>query len=252
MRQPFPSVPFLGIPISQTTMGETLEWMEKRIQEKKPRFLCTMNAALLVWAQQDSFLKETYQTADLATCDSTVVYYALKLLGKPVPEVLEACQIMFAFLEKNYRKGYRFYFLGAEENVLHQAIAQLKQRYPGIGIAGFHHGYFRPEEEATIAKKIQAARPDCLFVGMSTPLKEKFLKKYLAAMGVPICLGVGGGIDILAGKYKLAPSWLRKIGLAWFYRLVLEPKRMWRRYLATNATFLWLFFKAFVKRASLS
>lgn len=246
-KAPFPTVSFLDIPIHKATMNEVLDWMETSIRERKPKFLCTLNAALLVWSRKDPFLKQAYQSADLATADSTVVHYALKLLGKNVPEPLEACQIMFAFLKKNFARGYRFYFLGAKGEVLQEAIAALQRQYPEIQIAGFSDGYFKPEEEAEVAQKIRAAKPDCLFVGMSSPLKERFLKKYLDLMQVPVCLGVGGGIDILAGKYRLAPAILRKLGLAWFYRLLLEPRRMWKRYLITNSEFLWLFAKTWVK-----
>lgn len=246
-RAPFPTVSFLNLPVHRAAMPEVLQWMEICMHDRKPRFLCTLNAALLVWAQKDPFLKKTYQTADLATCDSTVFYYALKLLGTPVPEPLEACQIMFDFIDR-HRKNYRFYFLGAEPETIEKAMANLKQKYPGIQIAGFHHGFFKPEEEEQIARQIGTAKPDCLFVGMSSPKKERFLKKHLQTMGVPVSLGVGGGIDILAGKYRLAPAWMHKIGLAWAYRLLLEPRRMWRRYLTTNTKFIWLFLKAFWKK----
>lgn len=245
---PFPTISFSEIEIHRARMNEVLNWMEEGIRDRRPRFLCTLNAAGLVWANKNPDLKKIYQGADLATCDSTVFYYALKLLRRPVPQPLEACQIMFAFLEKNFRKGYRFYFLGAAPEVLQQAIENLKKKYPGIQIAGYHHGYFPPEEAPQIAAAIRNAKPDCLFVGMSSPFKEEFLTLYKEAMGVPIGLGVGGGIDILAGKYRLAPVWMRKLGLAWFYRLLLEPSRMWKRYLTTNSAFLWLFFKTLLGR----
>lgn len=247
-RAPFPTISFSEIPIHRARMQEVLGWMEDCIRDRRPRFLCTLNAAGLVWADKNPSLKKIYREADLAVCDSTVFYYALKLLDRPVPEPLEACQIMFAFLEKNFQKKYRFYFLGAAPEILQEAVENLKKKYPGFQIAGFHHGYFRPDEAPKIAAAIRDAKPDCLFVGMSSPLKEEFLTLYKERMGVPILLGVGGGIDILAGKYRLAPVWLRKLGLAWAYRLLLEPRRMWKRYLTTNSAFLWLFFKTLLGR----
>lgn len=241
------AIDFLDIPIHPVTMQETLVWMEETIRKRRPRLICTMNAALLVWAQKDPFLKMVYQNADLVTADSTVVYYALKILGRGVPEPLEACQIMFEFIEKNYQKGYKFYFLGASQEISNRAIKNLKIKYPGIQIVGAHHGYFSKFDEIEIVKEIVESKPDCLFVGMSSPFKETFLTTYLDVMNVPVNLGVGGGIDIYAGKYRLAPSWLRKLGLAWFYRLILEPKRMLKRYLTTNSEFIWLFLKEWVR-----
>ncbi len=139
--------------------------------------------------------------------------------------------------------------MGAKPEVVEKAVENLQKNYPGIRIAGYHDGYFDPDHAPQIAKAIQEAKPDCLFVGMSTPLKEQFLQKYIPEMDVPISLGVGGGIDILAGRYRWAPAWIRKLGLAWFYRLWCEPRRMWKRYLTTNTIFLWLFCKALIKKA---
>lgn len=249
-KAPFSTRSFLGISVHAPTMIQTLNWIESCITDRHPRFLCTLNAALLVWAHKDPFLLQTYQTADLAVCDSTVFYYALKLLGTPVPEPLEAWKIMRAFVQKNYHKGYRFYFLGAKPEILENAIENLKRDYSGIVIAGKHHGYFSTEEQQKVAESIRDAKPDCLFVAMSSPIKERFLKKYQTLMNVPVSLGVGGGIDILAGVFKPAPSWMHTLGLAWFFRLLMEPKRMWKRYIVTNTQFMGLFFKALLQRSS--
>jgi len=249
-RAPFPTVSFLGLNFHRLTMDETMNWMEGCIhKDRRPRFLCTINAALLVWAQKDPYLKETYLSADLVTVDSNVVRYALKCLGTPVPEALEACQIMFEFIKRNFKKGYRFYFLGAKPEIIEKAVKTLQENSPGIQIAGYHDGYFDIDATLQIAQAIKNAKPDCLFVGMSSPLKEQFLQKYLSVMEIPISLGVGGGIDILAGQYRWAPAWVRKAGLAWLYRLLSEPKRMWKRYLTTNTLFLWLFFKTLIRKA---
>ncbi|MDP2600385.1 MAG: WecB/TagA/CpsF family glycosyltransferase [Deltaproteobacteria bacterium] len=248
-KAPFPIRYFSGIPIHASTMSQTLDWMETCIQDHHPRFLCTLNAALLVWAHKDPFLLQTYKNADLAVCDSTIFYYALKLLKTPVPEPLEAWKIMRSFIEKNYSKKYRFYFLGAKPDILEKALNNLRRDYSGIVIAGWQHGYFSANEEEKIAASIRDARPDCLFVAMSSPMKERFLKKYQAFMNVPLSLGVGGGIDILAGVFKPAPNWMHTLGLAWFFRLLMEPKRMWKRYLVTNTRFMGMVFKALLKRS---
>lgn len=247
---PFSTISFSDLKFHQLTLEEAVHWIEHCIQKDRlPRFLCTLNATLIVWAQKDPFLKETYLNADLATVDSNVVRYALKLLGFPVPEAVEACQIMFEFIKRNYHKGYRFYFLGSKPEIVKKATERLQKTYPGIQIVGYHDGYFSAEEAPQIAKAIQATKPDCLFVGMSSPLKERFLREYIPMMDVPISLGVGGGIDILAGEYRWAPAWVRNIGFAWFYRFLCEPRRMWKRYLTTNTIFLWLFFKTLIRKA---
>lgn len=246
------AVTLFDLNIHAVAMHEVLAWMEEAIRHKEPRMICTLNAALLVWSTKDPYLKETYAQADLVTADSFVVYYALKMLGRTVPEPLEACQIMFEFVKRNFTKGYRFYFLGAKPEILGRAVENIRKEHPGIQIAGFHHGYFDKEGEKDVVRDIAQAAPDCLFVGMSTPLKERFLREHLLSLNVPVALGVGGGIDIYAKEFKLAPRRLQKLGLAWFYRLCLEPRRMWKRYLVTNGLFLWLLFREIFKRRSKS
>lgn len=241
-------VTLFDLKIDALTMQEVLSWMAESIRQKEVRMICTLNAALLVWSTKEPYLKETYANADLVVADSFVVYYALKLLRRTVPEPLAACRVMFEFVKSNFKKGYRFYFLGAKPEVLVRAIENIQKEYPGIHIAGSHHGYFNKEEEKEVVRDIIRSAPDCLFVGMSTPLKEKFLREHLPEMKVPVALGVGGGIDIYAGEFKLAPRWMQKLGLEWFYRLCSEPRRMWKRYLVTNTQFLWLLLGEVFKR----
>ena len=117
-----------------------------------------------------------------------------------------------------------------------------------MNIVGYRNGYFSKSDEQTIAQEIAKAHPDILFVGMSSPLKEYFVEGYLREMNVPVSLGVGGSFDIAAGVYKLEPDWMSKAALAWFYRLIQEPRRMWKRYLTTNTIFLFLVFKELIRR----
>lgn len=241
-------VTLFDLKIHAVTLQEVLSWMEESIRKKEVRMICTLNAALLVWSTKESYLKETYANAHLVTADSFVVYYALKFLGRSVPEPLAACRIMFEFVKRNFKKGYRFYFLGAKPEILARAVENIQKEYPDIQIVGSHHGYFDKEEEKEVVHDIIRSKPDCLFVGMSTPLKENFLREHLSEMKVPVALGVGGGIDIYAKEFKLAPRWIQKLGLEWFYRLCSEPRRMWKRYLVTNTRFLWLLLKEVFKR----
>src|SRR5690606_13281614 len=117
------------------------------------------------------------------------------------------------------------------------AVQRMQEKHPGIHIVGQHHGYFRKEEEAQVAEMIRAARPDILFVAMTSPRKEEFLARWADHMGVPVCHGVGGAFDVVAGYVRRAPVWWQRLGLEWLYRVLQEPRRRWRRYLVTNTLF---------------
>ena len=115
--------------------------------------------------------------------------------------------------------------------------------YPGTIVAGYHHGYFGPDEEERVAADIQASHADVLFVAMTSPKKEQFLARWSHLIDVPVCHGVGGSFDVMAGKVKRAPALWQKFGMEWLYRVVQEPGRMWRRYLVSNSLFCWMVLK---------
>jgi len=137
------------------------------------------------------------------------------------------------------RRNLRIYFLGASEDVVSRVVACVQNLYPGVQIAGHRDGYFDLEREGpVIAEGIRVSSADILFVAMPSPKKENFLRRWIAEMEVPVCHGVGGSFDVLAGVVKRAPQWMQRAGLEWLYRVIQEPRRMWRRYLITNSKFL--------------
>jgi len=237
------SIKVFGLDYDNVTLAEAVERMEELIKEKTPQIVLTTGAELVARAYKDNELKKIYSSADLLTIDSQVVYFACKLLGRPAKEPVSAAKLMFKFLETAELKDYRLFFLGAKEEILEKAISNLKEKHPNLNIVGHHHGYFDFSQDYDIIKKINAAKPDVLFVAMSSPLKERFISKNLAKMNVPVSFGVGGTVDIAAGYCKFAPRWVSKIGLEWFYRFLQEPRRLWKRYATTNLIFMWIVLK---------
>jgi N-acetylglucosaminyldiphosphoundecaprenol N-acetyl-beta-D-mannosaminyltransferase len=133
------------------------------------------------------------------------------------------------------------YFLGATQEVLDTMLVRIAVRHPRLRIAGAQHGYFRDEDGERVADAVAAARPDMLFLGISSPRKEIFMARHGPRMQVPICHGVGGSFDVLAGVVPRAPVSWQNTGLEWLFRLLQEPRRMWKRYLVTNSLFtLWV------------
>jgi N-acetylglucosaminyldiphosphoundecaprenol N-acetyl-beta-D-mannosaminyltransferase len=242
------SVEFLGLRFDDLSLAEALETIDGFVRERTPRRIFTPNVALLMWSRKDPFLRRVYRSCDVVTVDGMAIYYALHMLGDPVQVCLSASLIFHPLLALAQARGYRVYLLGAKEPILRRAVDNLGRQFPGIRIVGAHDGYFDVADAGAVVADIRRASPDILLLGMSTPLKERFAERYLKEMGVPVTIGVGGMFDIAAGVARFAPPWIRRLCLEWLYRLVQEPRRLWRRYLTTNFAFLWLVQKEVVRR----
>lgn len=241
-------VEFLGLPLDNLSLEESLARLEEFVREGRPRQVFTPNAALTVWANLDPFLMGVYRSTDLLTPDGMGVFLASRLLGVPVKANVPAVSLFFELLKQGAVKKYRFYFLGARPKVVERAVANMRTRHPGLQIVGFHHGHYSPEEEEAVVEGIRACRPDVVFVAMSTPQKELFIHENKERIGAAVFVGVGGSFDVAAGVTRLAPLWMRNAGLEWLYRLIQEPRRLWRRYATTHPAFLYLVAKALVKQ----
>jgi len=124
------------------------------------------------------------------------------------------------------RLGKPIALLGAAPGVADEAARKLQEMYPGLQVVYTHHGYFTPEEEPDIVRAIREARPAVLFVAMGIPKQEKWIKAHLDELQVPVSMGIGGSLDVLAGRVPRAPLWMRRCGLEWLYRTMREPKRL--------------------------
>ncbi len=226
-----------GIPIRALTMQQVIGAVERTIEERQHLLIGMVNAAKMVNMQSDQRLRDAVLRSDMILADGMAVVWATRLLGRRLPERVPGIDLMHAMLRTGRNRGYRIYCLGAGEEVLQTAVARITSDYPGIVIAGMRNGYFDASEEPAIVADIRAAEADILFVAMSPPKKEVFMAKWSGELGVPICHGVGGAFDVLAGKVKRAPERWQRLGLEWLYRVVQEPRRMWRRYLVTNTLF---------------
>jgi N-acetylglucosaminyldiphosphoundecaprenol N-acetyl-beta-D-mannosaminyltransferase len=197
-----------------------------------------INAAKLVAMQEDPELARVIRGCELVTADGQAVVWASRLLGDPLPMRVAGIDLMEGLLARAASHGYRVYILGARQEVLEQALERLHARHAGLQVVGARNGYFDPAEEADVAAGIAEARPDILFVAMSSPRKELFLGRHGPHMGVPFVMGVGGAIDVVSGITRRAPRTLQRLGLEWLFRLLQEPRRLFRRYAVTNLRFV--------------
>jgi N-acetylglucosaminyldiphosphoundecaprenol N-acetyl-beta-D-mannosaminyltransferase len=243
-------VHILGVPVAPVTMDEAVDWVDKAVRERRGLRLGVVNAAKIVNMRRDPELRADVLSSDVILADGMSVVWASRLLGRPLPERVAGIDLMCRILARGQDRGYRVYLLGATQDVVETATAHVRARYPGIEIVGHQHGYFAESEEEAVASAIRSARPDVLFVGMTSPRKEHFLARWGARLDVPICHGIGGSLDVLAGKVERAPESWQRLGLEWLYRVKQEPRRLWRRYLVTNSIFLGLVLKELAGRAT--
>jgi len=238
----------LNCPIDALTMQETLNFIDFAIRNNSHIHHAVVNAAKLVKMQKDKELYDSVISADIINADGMAVIWTSKILGKPLPERVTGIDLMQELVKLAYKRGYKIFFFGAEEEVVRKVVEKYSEEYSPEIIAGYRNGYYSKEEEPLIAKQIAESGANILFVAISTPKKERFLYKYKDVLkNVNFIMGVGGSFDVVAGKVKRAPKWMQKYGLEWFYRFLQEPKRMWKRAFVDNGKFLGLVIREFVK-----
>lgn len=227
----------LGVPLHALTMDEVLDRVDVAIRRRERLLIGVVNAAKLVNMHRSPELRRAVLDADMILADGMAVVWASWLLRQHLPERVAGIDLMMGMLGRARENGHRVYCLGATREVLDAAIEQMESLFPGLLVVGRHHGYFSGQEEAQVVSDIREASPDILFVAMSSPKKEAFLARWSDELQVPVCHGVGGSFDVLAGKVRRAPQAWQRLGLEWLYRVLQEPRRMWRRYLVTNTLF---------------
>jgi N-acetylglucosaminyldiphosphoundecaprenol N-acetyl-beta-D-mannosaminyltransferase len=239
----------LDVPIDVLTFDETVRQAMDAIRTKRLTKHVAINVAKFVRMQHDPDLWRDVAESHIVGIDGMGIVWGARALGIRVPERVAGVDLMEKLLAACAAEHFRPYFLGARQDVLERAVGVARRRWPSLVFAGYRNGYFSAEDEWSVVSAIHRSGADCLFIGMPTPHKERFLHRYRDALDVPFIMGVGGGFDVLAGHVARAPVALQRAGLEWFYRIYQEPRRMWWRYLSTNSEFAWLLGKALVSRA---
>ena len=238
----------LGVGINAATSDEVVSYCEAAIDRMESLRLGVVNAAKLVHMRSDRLLRESVVTSDLVFADGMAVVWASRLLGNPLPERVTGIDLFERLMASAERRGESIFLLGAKQDVLERLVEVVATRHPDLRIAGTRSGYFSDEDSAGVANQIRESGATMLFVGISSPKKEIFLARHGNQLGVALCHGVGGSFDVVAGRTPRAPEFWQRVGLEWLFRLVQEPRRMWRRYLVTNTVFIVLVARACVAR----
>lgn len=228
----------LGCRLDAVDMDSAVAVCEQAVRSRQLVQHVAINAAKLVAMRSDPELRQVVEACELVTADGQAVVWASRLLGDPLPGRVAGIDLMHELFALAERQSYSVYILGARAEVLACAVERIREAHPKLEIAGFRDGYFPPSEDRPVAEEIAACSPDMLFVAISSPRKEHFLGSYREVLNVPFVMGVGGAIDVVAGLTRRAPRLMQRLGLEWLYRLLQEPRRLFRRYLTTNIAFL--------------
>ena len=218
----------MDVRVHAVTMEDALEWAKEAVLEGKPRMIATANAEMIMIAQKDPELKEILNTCDLVVPDGAGVLWAGEKLGTPFPERVAGADLAEELLKIASGKEWPVYFLGGAPGIAQRAAARFMELHVPFKLAGCHEGYFDSEEEKKIIKDIKKSGAKLLLAGLGVPKQEKWLYKHQAELGVPVAIGVGGTLDVMAGVMKRAPRWMQKAKLEWLFRGMLQPKRAGR------------------------
>lgn len=232
----------LGCPMDVASMGETVEAIREAVVAGRFTQHVVVNVAKLVNMRGDAQLDESVRSCDIINIDGMGVVLGARFLGHAVPERVAGVDLFHQLLAMSAREGLSVYLLGAQDEVVGATAQKVQALYPGLQLAGYHHGYFW-DDEAAMVERIRASGAQLLFVAITSPKKENFINRWRDQLGVTFVMGVGGTFDVVAGKVNRAPLWMQQYGLEWLYRVMQEPGRMWKRYLTTNSQFAWLLLK---------
>ncbi|MDD4188487.1 MAG: WecB/TagA/CpsF family glycosyltransferase [Eubacteriales bacterium] len=221
------TVDILGVSIDSITMDDACEKINGFLEGGETRTVFTPNSEIIMAAQRDKTLKDILNSGDLVVADGAGVVLASSILGEKVPAKVSGIDIIRKlFADAN--PFVSFFLLGAKPGVAELAEQKLIQAHPGINIAGTHHGYFDEKEEDLIIAEINDSGANVLLVALGASKQEKWINENKSKLKAKVCIGVGGSLDVFAGKARLAPEFIRKAGFEWLYRLIKEPRRFKR------------------------
>lgn len=237
-------VNILGVSFSKLNMKETLDTLTDVVESKRDHVfhVITANPEIVIGAKQDPKLKQITDAANLITPDGIGIVMASRWKKEPVAERVAGYDLLLNLLERGNQKGWSFFFLGSSEEVNQQATDIIVEKYPNLKVAGRHHGFFKAKESELI-QQINEAQPDFLIVALGAPRQEQWIFDHRDQLHTKVAIGVGGSLDVIAGKVKRAPLFWQKLNLEWLYRLLSQPTR-WKRQLALPKFAIMAFFEA--------
>ncbi|MCA1032229.1 WecB/TagA/CpsF family glycosyltransferase [Bacillus timonensis] len=232
-----------NLPINVFTTQDALSILEERLLNKVKTAVYFMNAHCYNVAQKEERYRTVLQKADFILNDGIGIELGAKLYGIKMKENMNGTDFVPKLLNLASQKGYTVFLLGGSPGIAEKAANRLSKLMPGLKIIGTHHGYFSEDDNSQVISEINKVSPDILIVGRGVPIQEEWIDRNKTSLNSAIILGVGAFIDFASGRIKRAPRVLRTIRAEWLFRFLLEPKRMWRRYLVGNFLFFYYVIK---------
>ena len=236
-------VTILGAHIDVLDAKQTVDLVEQYIVQKEPLHLIGVNADKLNEMAENEDLFQIVNSCGIINADGASVILASRYLNKQLPERVAGIDLMQDLVALSEKKAYGIYLLGAKQEVVEKTAQVLLEKHPQLRILGIHNGYFSKEDWPRISEELKAANADIVFVGITSPLKE-YLVEYLQNEGhASVFMGVGGSFDVISGNIPRAPKWVQRINMEWMFRLLQEPRRLFKRYFVGN----WKFIRAVLR-----
>lgn len=230
----------LKVNIAVTNMQETVQYITEHMEKLKGKYICVSNVHTTVMAHENEHYRRVQNSAVMALPDGKPLSIVSRKRGFKEAQRVTGPDLMLEL----FQKPLKHYFYGGKEETLHILEKKLCEKYPDIQIAGMYSPPFRPlneEEDKKAVEKINASGADIVWVGLGAPKQENWMYEHKDRVNA-LMIGVGAGFDYHAGIIKRAPAWMQKCSLEWLYRLLQDPRRLWKRYISTNGKFLWLLF----------
>ena len=219
---------------------QTVEELMRTIRAGERGILSTVNVAILMMMRSNPRLQRFVDSSRWIVADGQPLVWASHLRQQPLPERVAGIDLIDQLCARTVQEGVGVYFLGAESSTVREAVNVLQDRHRGLDVRGYADGYFGPEQAEARARAVAESGAELLFVAMGVPRQEYFIEEQWDNLGARVVIGVGGSFDVIAGRRKRAPAFIQRAGLEWAYRLIQEPRRLFRRYLITNSQFLGL------------
>ena len=228
--------------ITVTNMQDTIAYINAHIEELRGRYICVSNVHTTVMSYENEEYRKIQNSAAMVLPDGAPLSSYSRKRGFKDARRVTGPDLMLELFKISPKKGYRHFFYGSTQETLDRMRTVIQRDYPDMEIVGMYSPPFRKmtkEEDETAIRMINEAKPDFIWIGLGAPKQEEWMHEHQGKVN-GVMLGVGAGFDYLAGYIKRAPMWMQKISMEWFYRLLQDPMRLWKRYIVTNVKYLYL------------
>lgn len=237
-------VEVMDAPVDPWTMAQTVEATSRVVEAGGFAHLIGVNADKLLQMRDDAWMDACVRRCEVVNADGASMVMAAKRLGVPVPERVAGVDLMWELCSIAEQRGYPVYLLGAKAEVVGKAAAVLADKHPNLKICGYRDGYFSEEEFDDVVAEVSATEPGIVFVGITSPKKERLIERFRELGATGAYVGVGGTFDVVSGNIPRAPMWMQRANLEWLFRMSQEPGRLVKRYVIGNTRFMALLRKS--------